>query len=360
MNITHPFGERRGLEVVYPVDIPPRVKVAAGRLIVANIPFGDPMTAVRIDRQKRWLLFDIGSFAQIPARTAHQVSDIFISHFHVDHVCGFPWLLGRRVNCPEICRVYGPPGLAHHFDAMTRCFTWDRVGEQGPRFSIAEYHNDHLQWWHYTIGTDIHVQPGSPTPVQDGILLEDPLFQVRTTILDHGIPVMAYSMTERPNYQIQSERIATLGLDRGVWIADLQKAVNAGAWHDLIQLPNGRLESVQLLAQQLVQETPGQKIVYATDFADTTANRSTLIDFAQRADILVCETSYLAEDQDHAQRTSHATTRAAAEIAKDADVSRLLPFHFSNRYVDEPERLYREMAAIFPHLEVPLELRHAL
>lgn len=360
MNLTHPFGERKGLEVVYAVDVPPRVKVAAGRLVVANIPFGDPMAAVRFDRHKRWVFFDIGSFAQVPARTTHQISDIFLSHLHIDHVCGFPWLLGRRVNCPEICRIYGPPGLAEHFDAMTRCFIWDRVGEQGPRFQVAEYHNDHLQWWNFSVGETTQRSPAPSTEVQNGILLDDPLFQVRTTLLDHGIPVMAYALQEQPSYQIQPERIAAMNLTAGVWIADLQKAVNSQTWDTPILLPNGQTENTQTLAQQLMLKIPGQKIVYATDFGHSPENYTTLVNFAHQADVLVCETSYMQAEQDHALRTKHMTTSTVAQIAKDAHVSRLLPFHFSNRYVDTPELVYQELADLFPHLEIPEEIRHKL
>ena len=355
MSTTNPLGERRGLEVVSSVDPPEHIRAANARLTMVNIPFGDPLAAIRIDRQKRWIFFDIGSFAKVPARTAHQITDIFISHAHVDHVCGFPWLLGRRTNiADEVCRIYAPPGFATHFDAMMRCFIWDRVGENGPRFDVAEYHGDHLKWWHFAIGEE--TQRKESTPVSDGLLLQDPLFSVRTITLDHGIPVMAFSLEESPRLSIQQEKVSARGLTPGAWIAELQKQAVAGQWNQLIQIPGDQEYTVRDLANQVLDAHPGQKIVYATDFGDTPENRAKLIPFAHRADIFVCETSYLQEDAVHATRTGHMTAQACAEIAQAAQVHSVLPFHFSNRYVAHPERVYQEVKAGFPNVEIPREL----
>ncbi|TNE43229.1 MAG: MBL fold metallo-hydrolase [Deltaproteobacteria bacterium] len=359
MNQQNPLGERAGLETLYPVEPPEHVRAAAGRMVLTSVPFGDPMAAIRLDRQKRWLFFDVGSFAQVPARTAHQISDIFISHTHVDHVCGFPWLLGRRINCPEVCRVYGPPGLAGHFNAMTQAFVWDRLGDKGPEFSIAEVHSDRLDWFHFKVGQPGYEQ-GASTPIRDGILLQDPLFQVRATYLDHGIPVLAYAYEERNQYHFQQDRREALGIEPGAWIADLQKLANAGEWDALVTLPNGSTSTVRQLIASLMDIRQGYKIVYATDFGDTPANRSVLTQLAANADLLVCETSYLQEDEEHAIRTGHMTAKACAEIAQTAQVHSVLPFHFSNRYVDQPERLYAEVASTFPKVEIPHELREKL
>ena len=58
-------------------------------------------------------------------------------------------------------------------------------------------------------------------------------------------------------------------------------------------------------------------------------------------------------DVERARLTAHLTTRACAEIALDAGVARLVPFHFSPRYSDAPERLYAEIMAIFPDVVAP-------
>ena len=51
---------------------------------------------LQLRHQGRSLLFDLGDGARLPARLAHQVTDVFISHAHMDHISGFQWLLRSR------------------------------------------------------------------------------------------------------------------------------------------------------------------------------------------------------------------------------------------------------------------------
>jgi ribonuclease BN (tRNA processing enzyme) len=115
-----------------------------------------------------------------------------------------------------------------------------------------------------------------------------------------------------------------------------------------IQLPDGNRESVENLANDLVMVTPGRKLVYATDFADTPENRDALVHFSARADVLVCEATFTEDDAEQAKRTQHLTTRACGAIAVAAAVERLLPFHFSKRYEHDPRQVYEELRATFP------------
>ena len=94
--------------------------------------------------------------------------------------------------------------------------------------------------------------------------------------------------------------------------------------------------------------TPGQKLVYATDLADTAANRARLMALAQEANVLFCEAAFVAADAEPALRTGHLTARAGGEIAVAANVAARIPFHFSRRYQTEPERVYAEIRAVGP------------
>jgi ribonuclease BN (tRNA processing enzyme) len=87
--------------------------------------------------------------------------------------------------------------------------------------------------------------------------------------------------------------------------------------------------------------------VYATDLADTADNRRRLSALALGADVLVCEAAFASDDRDQARRTGHLTARACGEIAADAGVARLIPFHFSRRYEGETDQLYGEIEAVF-------------
>ena len=59
------------------------------------------------------------------------------------------------------------------------------------------------------------------------------------------------------------------------------------------------------------------------------------------------------EDAAQARRTQHLTTRACAEIANEAQVEHLLPFHFSRRYIQRVPDVYREIRQYSPRVVLP-------
>ncbi|MDX1431760.1 MAG: MBL fold metallo-hydrolase [Gammaproteobacteria bacterium] len=123
----------------------PVARVGPAVATLVNGIFGDPLLHVRLRHRKRSLLFDLGEAGRLPARIAHQVSDVFISHAHFDHIAGFLWLLRSRIADLPVCRLFGPPGLGEHVGGMVRGICWDRIGDRGPRFEVAELHDGRVQ-----------------------------------------------------------------------------------------------------------------------------------------------------------------------------------------------------------------------
>ncbi len=93
--------------------------------------------------------------------------------------------------------------------------------------------------------------------------------------------------------------------------------------------------------------TPGRRLVYATDFADTAANRARVVELARRAEVLFCESTFTTEHAAQARATQHLTAPACGEIARAAGVERLAPFHFSRRYEHDPARVYAQLREAF-------------
>ena len=124
----------------------PRVEIGLGTATLVNGVFGDPLLHLRLRQQPRSLLFDLGESGRLPARLIHQVTDVFVSHAHADHIAGFVGLLRARVGVAATCRLFGPPGLADHIAGLVRGIRWDRVGAAGPRFAVAEYDGERLTW----------------------------------------------------------------------------------------------------------------------------------------------------------------------------------------------------------------------
>jgi ribonuclease BN (tRNA processing enzyme) len=332
----------------------PRVVGRVGVLDVhlVNGVFGDPLLHARLRSQGRSLLFDLGSGERLSARPAHQVTDVFITHTHIDHIGGFLWLLRSRIGEFPPCRLYGPPGLARHIAGLLEGILWDRVGERAPRFEAAELHGAALHRFALEAG-----RPGwralDVLPAPEGLLREEPDFTLRAVTLDHGTPVLAFAFEPALQLNIRQDRLLEHGWAPGPWLGALKRHVRSGNETARMVLPDGGEATVAELAADLVQVTPGKKLVYATDFADTAENRGRLVGLARHAHTFFCEASFLEADSEQARRTGHLTTRACGEIAAAAEVARLVPFHFSRRYAGNPQQLYAEIAAACPRLVAP-------
>ncbi|MFC3285598.1 Clp1/GlmU family protein [Litchfieldella rifensis] len=339
-----PLGDREGPRPVI------RLGVAAATLV--NGVYGDPLLHLRLRHQRRSLMFDLGDPGRLPARIAHQVTDVFISHAHFDHIGGFLWLLRSRIGELPTCRVYGPPGLAHHLAGLVRGVLWDRVGDKAPRFEVAELHGDRLQRYGVIAGQEAPTAL-APRPAGDGVLLQELGFRVRAVVLDHGTPVLAFAFEPGTQVNVRKERLAARGWSPGPWLGELKHRILAGEREASIPLPAGGSEKAGTLADDLLLLQTGRRLVYATDLADTPDNRRRLIALAQGAHTLICEAPFLQREADQAASTGHLTTRACGEIAAAAAVGQLVPFHFSRRHVSEPQTIYAEIRPLCPQVATP-------
>jgi ribonuclease BN (tRNA processing enzyme) len=293
--------------------------------------------------QRRSLLFDLGAGDRLPARVAHQITDVFISHAHLDHIGGFLWLLRSRIGDYPDCRLYGPPGLAQHITGFLQGILWDRIENNAPGFDVMELHGDRLKCFRLQAGR-AQAPLFDEKPLSDGIVLSDIGFCVRGIALDHhGTTVIAYAYEADQQLNIRKDRLKVRGLEPGPWLNTLKQHILSNNASATVQLPDGSEADAARLAHDLVRITPGKKLVYATDLADTSDNREKLVSLARHAHTFFCECSYIEADVDHATQNGHLTTRACGEMAAQANVYRLVPFHFSRRYQHHAEQLYDEL-----------------
>lgn len=342
-----------------PIRGGPRVMGRVGIVDVnlINGVFGDPLLHLRLRHQRRSLLFDLGMGGRLPARIAHQVTDIFISHAHMDHIGGFLWFLRSRIGELPVCRLYGPPGLADHIAGFIQSILWDRLTDNAPCFEVMEVHDTTAHHFRFRVG-----QPGrvflEQKSILDGVLLEERGFRVRTVILDHRYTsVLAFAFESGQEMNIRKDRLQARKLKPGPWLSRLKQELMAGNQGALIQLPNNQQATVAELADDLVLIQPGKKLVYATDLADTSENRQRLAGLARGAHTFFCEATFTQAEQEQASRTGHLTAQACGEIATAAEVTRLMPFHFSHRYDDDPLPIYEEIEQVCAQLVKPRSMK---
>jgi len=333
----------------YDTGAPVTLSLSSAKAALVNGVFGDPLLHVRLRHLKRSLLFDLGDSARLPARIVHQVSDVFISHAHFDHIGGFLWFLRSCLGSPVLRRLFGPPGLVGHIQGMVAGIHWDRIGERGPVFELTEVSERETVSYRLKVGVDGLENLGT-RPLTDGVLVDEAAFRVRVTTLDHGIPVLAFAFEEARVFQVRKDALVKSGYDPGAWLSTLKTHLHRGEHDAQVELPDGSSRSVEALARELVLERPGNKLCYATDLDDNASNRQRLAALAREASIFICEASFLSKDAHLARATQHLTARACGEIAAAANVRTLVPFHFSKRYERDVGPLYDEVRAAFPRV----------
>jgi ribonuclease Z len=139
-----------------------------------------------------------------------------------------------------------------------------------------------------------------------------------------------------------------LGYPVGPWLNEAKRAMRRGMPDEhRIEVPATGTVPLGRLRERVFRITRGQGVAYVTDAADHVANRAKIVRLAAGADHLFIETAFLHRDRTLAEATRHLTARAAGEIARAAGVVRVTPFHFSGRYLVNPDEILRELGNAF-------------
>jgi ribonuclease Z len=97
-----------------------------------------------------------------------------------------------------------------------------------------------------------------------------------------------------------------------------------------------------ITVEDVSERRPGQHFAFVMD----TGLCDGAVTLADRADLFVCESTFLDSERDLAASYRHLTARQAAEIAREARARRLVLTHFSQRYPNEDDFL-QEARAVF-------------
>ncbi|MBF2005368.1 ribonuclease Z [Chlorogloeopsis fritschii PCC 9212] len=272
--------------------------------------------ALRLPQRAEVWLFDCGEGTQHQLLRSDlkssQLSRIFITHMHGDHIFG---LMGLLASCGlagnvERIDIYGPPGLNEYLQSALR-----------------------YSHTHFSYPVKVHA-------IRPGVIYEDDEFIVTCAPLHHRITTFGYRVAEkdRPG-RFDIEKAKEMQIPPGRVYGQLKRG-------ETVTLPDGRVfHGAQFCGPTEI----GRKIAYCTD----TIYCENAVELARDADVLIHEATFSHQDAELAFQRLHSTSTMAAQTALAAGAHHLLMTHFSPRYAPgnsiELGDLLQEARAIFPN-----------
>jgi ribonuclease Z len=242
------------------------------------------------------ILFDPGEGTQrqllLAGVPVTPIKRICITHFHGDHSLGLPGIL-QRISLDRV-----PHPVSVHYPAGGQEF-YDRL-----RHATSYWDNADIL----------------PSPVSADFVAETSAGRLTALPLRHSIETYGYRLTEPDTRRMLPELLAAHGIS-GPAVGELQRT--------------GRSGPVTL--DQVSAARPGQSMAFVMD----TGLCDNVYALAQGVDMLVIESTFLAEDAGMAAQVGHLTAGQAGAVARESKVRHLVLTHFSQRYPD-PSRFWEE------------------
>ena len=276
-------------------------------------------TSQIVNVRDKLFMIDCGEGAQLQFRKSHlkfsRLNHIFISHLHGDHSFGLLGListlnlLGRTAEL----HIHSPKGLETLLTPMLDFFNRQMT------YKVLFHEFD------------------TKEPMQ---IYEDRSLTVTTIPLRHRMPCCGFLFAEkrRPNHIIR-EMVDFYQVP----VYELNRIKNGADY----VTPEGKTVSNNLLTRP---SAPSRSYAYCSD----TIYLPSIVEQIKGVDLLFHEATFANEDAPRAKETFHTTAAQAAEIARRAEVKKLLIGHFSARYEDE-NVLLQEASAIFPDTQLAKE-----
>ena len=267
------------------------------------------ITATYIGCGREKVLVDCAEGTQRQMRIAGlkptQLTRIFITHYHGDHVLGLGGLVRNLAanNYSGTLEIYGPSGLQQIF-----------------------HHIVHSAYFTERISIVLH-------EVLDSDVIQCDGFSVFCTLLAHSVPCMGYRLVGDSQRKINLSYLKKFGLHQHPLLGKLQKG------EDVIY------EGKKISASRATTIVPGKILALVFD----TGYCLQAITLAKDADLLICESTHAESEKAKAHEYKHLTSCQAAQIAKKAKVKKLVLTHFSQRYKTVTS-LVKEAKEIFPHV----------
>jgi len=271
------------------------------------------------------ILFDCGEGTQRQFRRAKlnpcKVTKILITHWHGDHILGLPGLLQTLVlnGYSRKLMIYGPRGTKTKMKEIMDLFMRWYLGvgkREGVKFDL-----------------EVH-------EVSDSVFFETEDYMITASSMNHGIPSVAYSFETKKRTRIDKEKLKKYKIANSPLIGDLVKG-------KVVEIDGRKIDG-----KKITYTEEGKKITFVMD----TQMNENAIRISKGSDVLVCESTYSAEEKELAREHYHLTSQDAANIAKKSKSGKLVLIHMSQRYDEIPKVIQKEAREVFKNTFVVEDL----
>lgn len=261
------------------------------------------------------ILFDCGEGTQLALMKQHlgmhNISQIYISHWHADHFTGLIGLLQTM-------------GLEGRIAPLTI------RGPVGTRETMANLMNSGYGKTDYHINVE-ELKPQQVLKFQNE---HGSRYQIQTYKTRHVIDSLGYVFKEYPSKQINKQKMRELGLQASPAMGRIKRGESVN------------IKGKTIRPEDVLSDVPGRKIVYTGD----TAYCEQTIRAAQGADLLVHDATFSEETKK--PEYGHTSAKETAQIAFETKVKRLVLVHIGRKFDRTPEILENEAKEIFEFSEV--------
>ncbi|BAI80865.1 ribonuclease Z [Deferribacter desulfuricans SSM1] len=307
-----------------------------------NSPFEDTAFFVRNIYKRQAFLLDCGRLGDIENTEILSISDIFVSHTHIDHFYGFDRILRGMLRSDKKVRVFGPTGIIKNVKGKLDAYTWNLIKNYTFKIEVFE------------LGLDGKINcamfdaangfvPECFNLVVDRIELEDG-FVLEYEFFDHGISSVGYRIKEEKHVNIKKDVFDKFGYIPGPWLtvlkSKLRNCVDLKEEIDVETTDGIKKVSLKELEQNLVIYKEPQDITFITDIAPTYENFKKAVNFAKNSFVLLIEAMFLKDDVLDAIYKKHLTVELAKKIFQVSGAKFVKFFHFAPKYERDKNKFF--------------------
>lgn len=272
-----------------------------------------------VELRGKQFMIDCGEGTQTQMRRQrigfNKVVAIFISHIHGDHCFGLIGmlssfgLLGRTMPLA----IYAPKEFKPVLDMMLKTFCYD---------------------------FDYEIQFHVVDTTKQQVIYEDRSLTVESIPLKHRLPTCGFLFREKPTLpHIRRDMIDFYRIP----VSQINNIKNGASWTD---------EEGRLIPNERLTMPADKPRSYA--YCSDTSYLPALHERIAGVSCLYHESTYTTADADRAEMYFHSTAAQAAQVARDANVGRLLLGHYSSKYDDE-RQLLKEAQEVFAQSQLTNE-----